>query len=155
MRMITKEILLVGLLAVTPAVTQAAELAKDYPVKPVSFADVKVADAFWAPRIEVNRTVSIPHALKMCEDTGRIGNFDIAAGLTDGKPQGVPWCDSDVYKVAEGCWYSLRLHADPRLRGYLDDLIAKIRAAQKEDGYLYTARSGNPEDWHGFCGKTR
>src|SRR5690606_87879 len=41
----------------------------------------------------------------------------------------------------EGAAYSLRLHPDSRLDRYLDDLIAKIAAAQEPDGYLYTART--------------
>ena len=33
------------------------------------------------------------------------------------------------------------MHPDPELDKYLDDLIAKIAAAQEDDGYLYTART--------------
>jgi hypothetical protein len=38
---------------------------KDYPVRPVAFTDVKLFDVFWAPRLETNRTVSVPYALRM------------------------------------------------------------------------------------------
>jgi hypothetical protein len=37
------------------------------------------------------------------------------------------------------------VHPDPELDKYLDELIAKIGAAQEEDGYLYTARTIFPE----------
>ena len=34
------------------------------PIQEVSFTDVHIDDHFWAPRIETNRKVSIPSALK-------------------------------------------------------------------------------------------
>ena len=43
--------------------------------------------------------------------------------------------------MIEGAAYSLACEPDPELDKYLDDLIAKIAAAQEPDGYLYTART--------------
>jgi hypothetical protein len=40
----------------------AMPLSRDYPVKPVPFTAVHFHDAFWLPRIETNRTVTIPFA---------------------------------------------------------------------------------------------
>jgi hypothetical protein len=34
-------------------------------------------DAFWAPRLEVNRTVTLPHVYRKLEETGRISAFDL------------------------------------------------------------------------------
>lgn len=126
----------------------------DYPFTPVSFKSVKLTDAFWAPRIETNRTVTIPYAFKLCEDTGRITNFEIAGGLKQGAfCSKYPFDDSDVYKIIEGASYSLSVHPDPELIKYVDDVIAKIAAAQELDGYLYTARTIDPAhppvDWVG------
>ena len=39
----------------------------DYPVQPVPFTAVHLTDVFWAPRIETNRTVTIPAAFQKCE----------------------------------------------------------------------------------------
>ncbi|HEV2295883.1 MAG TPA: beta-L-arabinofuranosidase domain-containing protein [Tepidisphaeraceae bacterium] len=108
------------------------------PLKPVPFTDVKFHDAFWAPRLETNRTVTIPHDFHMCEKTGRIANFARAAGREKGDFQGIYFDDSDVYKVIEGAAYSLATHPDPKLDKYLDDLIDTIAAAQQPDGYLFT-----------------
>ena len=36
----------------------------DYPIKPVPFTAVHLRDVFWAPRIEINHTVSIPSAFE-------------------------------------------------------------------------------------------
>ena len=63
-------------LSVWPA---EAQLQKDYPVKPVPFTAVRLTDQFWAPKIETNRTVSIPFAFEQCETTGRVENFLRAA----------------------------------------------------------------------------
>ncbi len=108
------------------------------PLKPVPFTDVKFRDDFWAPRLETNRTVTIPHDFAMCEKTGRLANFARAAGREKGDFQGIFYDDSDVYKVIEGAAYSLATHPDPKLDKYLDDLIDTIAAAQQPDGYLYT-----------------
>jgi DUF1680 family protein len=104
----------------------------------VPFTEVKFRDAFWAPRIETNRTVTIPHDFAMCEKTGRLANFARAAGREKGDFQGIFYDDSDVYKVIEGAAYSLATQPDPKLDKYLDDLIDTIAAAQQPDGYLYT-----------------
>ena len=52
---------------------------RDYPVKPVPFTAVHINDGFWAPRIETNRTVTIPFAFGKDEETGRVDNFIRAA----------------------------------------------------------------------------
>src|SRR6185437_1102497 len=71
--------------------------AHDYPFKPVPFTAVHMTDAFWAPRIETNRKVTIPCAFKECEITGRVANFVRAAealrgqlGANDRKLPGYP-----------------------------------------------------------------
>ena len=115
-----------------------AELKKDYPIKPISFTNVKFTDEFWQRRMETNRKVTIPYDFQKCERTGRIGNFAKAGGLMKGKFRGLYFDDSDVYKVIEGAAYSLALSQDAKLGKYLDVLIDKIAAAQWSDGYLYT-----------------
>ena len=46
-----------------------------YPVHNVPFTAVTVDDDFWSPRIETNRTVTIPYDFPKCEETERIANF--------------------------------------------------------------------------------
>ena len=134
---------------------------RDYPVKPVPFTAVHVNDGFWAPRIEINRTVTIPFAFGKDEETGRIDNFIRAAKALRGEPlenkkyPPYPFDDTDVYKVIEGASYTLSVHPDPKLDAYLDGLIAQIGAAQEKDGYLYTARTINPLQPHPWSGKER
>ncbi|MCX6904994.1 MAG: glycoside hydrolase family 127 protein [Verrucomicrobia bacterium] len=129
---------------------------RDYPVTPVPFTAVRIQDDFWSQRLETNRTRTIWYDFQKCEETGRIDNFAKAGGLMKGEFKGIPFDDSDVYKVIEGAAYSLALHPDPKLDQYLDDLIAKIAAAQEPDGYLYTARRlFPPEKMPRMSGKTR
>jgi DUF1680 family protein len=114
----------------------------DYPYQPVTFTSVHFSDNFWLPRLETNRKVTIPFALEQCEETGRLKNFEIAGGAAEGEFCSIyPFDDSDVYKIIEGASYTLNIQRDPALEGFLDALIAKIAAAQEEDGYLYTART--------------
>ncbi len=130
--------------------------ARDYTITPAAFTDVAFADAFWARRLEVNRTVTIPFAFKQSEDTGRIKNFEIAGRLATGSfCSRYAFDDSDVFKVIEGATYSLALHPDPALDAYLDGLIAKIAKAQEPDGYLYTARTIDPANAMKMAGKQR
>ncbi len=131
---------------------------RDYPIRPVPFTDVEFADAFWRPRLATNRDVTVWYDFRKCEETGRIANFARAGGLEDGEFEGIPFNDSDVFKVIEGAAYSLALEPDPKLDAYLDALIAKIAAAQEDDGYLYSARTlgftndmTGPERWSNLC----
>lgn len=152
-----------ALWAATPAepARQPTTGAPDYPVQPVPFTAVTLDDAFWAPRIETNRTASIPTALQQCELTGRVGNFRRAAQvlrgepLTDTRPPGYPFDDSDLYKVIEGASYALSVHPDVKLDAYVDQLIATIASAQEADGYLYTTRTINPSAPHPWAGRAR
>jgi uncharacterized protein len=114
----------------------------DYPIQPVPFTSVKLTDNFWSPRIKKNADITIPIAFGYCKSTGRIKNFEIAAGLDTGKFQTIyPFDDSDVFKIIEGASYSLQTYPDPKLDAFLDTLIGKIRKAQEPDGYLYTNRT--------------
>ncbi|UCG46706.1 MAG: glycoside hydrolase family 127 protein [Phycisphaerales bacterium] len=113
-------------------------LERDYNVKPVPFSRVEVEDDFWTPRLETSRKVTIPYAFAKCEETGRIRNFEKAAGLMKGAHEGIYFNDSDVYKVMEGAAYSLQVRPDTMMRLYLDKLVKIMARAQWEDGYLFT-----------------
>lgn len=153
------------------AVTLQAQ-QRDYPISPVSFKQVQLTDSFWSPRIERNRTATIPASFARCETTGRVSNFVMAAqslaagqftatqgssGQQPAAPKGkfctkFPFDDTDIYKTIEGASYSLAVHPDPALSAYVDALIDTVAHAQEPDGYLYTARtidSLHPHAWSG------
>ncbi|MGD0038484.1 MAG: beta-L-arabinofuranosidase domain-containing protein, partial [Bacteroidota bacterium] len=129
---------------------------KDYPITPVPFTNVKVLDEFWAPRLKINKEVTIPIAFKMAEETGRIANFKIAGKLMKGKFRTqYPFDDSDIYKNIEAASYSLQIMPDSVLEAYVDKLITYIAAAQEPDGYLYTCRTIDPLHPHEWSGLKR
>lgn len=121
-----------------PANGKAALLPAGSRLTELPLTAVQIQDTFWSPRLEVNRTRTLEHVYKELEATECIRNFDIASGKVQAKFGGPWWADSDVYKWIEGASYILALHPDPRLESKVDELIAKIAAAQQKDGYLDT-----------------
>jgi hypothetical protein len=116
-----------------------------YPIAGVPFTAVRLTDAFWAQRLETNRSVTIPFGFKKSEEEGRLRNFERAARRLAGAYEGkMPFDDTDVYKLIEGASYSLQSHPDPALDRYLDGVIATIAAAQEPDGYLTTYKTIDP-----------
>ncbi|MCQ2347394.1 MAG: glycoside hydrolase family 127 protein [Paludibacteraceae bacterium] len=106
--------------------------------KHVDFSNVHIQDAFWSPRLERVATATIPVCIDQTEvQTGRIRNFENAAAHT-GEHSGIFFDDSDVYKALEAIAYSLINQPDLALEAKADEWIAKIAAAQQEDGYINT-----------------
>jgi len=137
-------------------INQHAQKGDAETIKEVPFTDVNINDNFWKPRIETNRTVSIPSAFQQCSETGRLHNFALAGDLTEGEQKGdYPFDDTDVYKVIEGASYTLAVKYDPELDSYIDSLITLIAAAQENDGYLYTCRTNECERLHRWMGDER
>ena len=130
-----------------------AQTPVDYAIKGIPFNTVSLNDGFWLPKIETNRTITIPSSFQKCEETGRVENFILASGAKKGKFLTVyPFDDTDIYKTIEGAAFSMTVHPDKALDRYVDSLIAIVAAAQEPDGYLYTARTidpAHPHDWSG------
>ena len=146
----------VPLLAGLTACSQSVYVPSDEPIREVPFTDVRLSDSFWAPRIETNRTVSIPSAFRQCEINGRFDNFAIAGKLMQGEHRGdFPFDDTDPYKIIEGASYSLAAHYDEHLDHYLDSVIALIAAAQEDDGYLTTCVTNRCKRLEGWWGTRR
>jgi DUF1680 family protein len=131
---------IVALLSATPTA-----VPRDYAIRAVPMTAVTIDDGFWAPKLEINRTITIPHILKENDDTGRVANFEKAAGRKRGPYEGRRFNDTDVYKIIEAASYSLALVPDPRLSTRLDELIQLIAESQEKDGYLFPARTIDPQ----------
>lgn len=127
----------------------------DYPIKDINFTQVHLSDKFWLPRIEINRTVTIPASFERCENTGRVKNFVMAAEKKGKFCTVYPFDDTDIYKTIEGASFSLATHPDKKLDAYVDSLVTIIKNAQEPDGYLYTARTIDPLNVGGWVGKER
>ncbi|QPC83741.1 glycoside hydrolase family 127 protein [Phototrophicus methaneseepsis] len=122
-----------------------SDIKLDYQIQPIEFTKVQIQDKFWSNRIQTSCNVTIPSNFGKSETTGRINNFAKAGGLMEGAYEGLWHNDSDVFKIIEGAAYALQYEYNPELDTYLDDLIAKIAAAQEADGYLYTPRTIDPD----------
>ena len=154
-------------IALTAAMMMPAAAAKKqqpahgYPINPVPFTAVKVTPGtFWGQRLEASRKVTIPLAFSKCEETGRYTNFSNAAQhLKDPskvfKVGGLSFDDTDPYKTIEGASYILQTYPDKRLVAYIDSVLDVIASAQEPDGYLYTARTQNPQHPHEWAGDKR
>ena len=141
-----------------------------YPFTQVPFTSVKIApNTFWGDRIQAAREVTIPLAFSKCESEHRYKNFEMAAytlqhpghpGLQTpewdvAKFMGFSFDDTDVYKTIEGASYVLQTYPDKKLKAYIDSVLDVVGAAQEPDGYLYTARTINPEHPHGWAANRR
>ena len=141
-----------------------------YPYTQVPFTSVKITpNTFWGDRIHAAREVTIPLAFSKCESEHRYKNFEMAAytlqhpghpGLQTpewdvSKFMGFSFDDTDVYKTIEGASYVLQTYPDAKLKAYIDSVLDVVAAAQEPDGYLYTARTINPEHPHQWSGKKR
>ena len=140
-----------------------SKLNQGYPITPVAFTSVKVTpNTFWGQRLEASRNVTVPLAFSKCEESKRYANFSNAAvHLKDSskvfeiKKGTFPFDDTDPYKTIEGASYILQTYPDKALAAYIDSVLNVIAAAQEPDGYLYTARTQNPQHPHDWSGMTR
>lgn len=130
-----------GLFAAAPAAGQERVGLREVP-----FTDVRLEDSFWTAWQRAARERLLPHNLRMCDETGRLANFDKAAGKAEGKYEGYFFNDSDVYKMIEGAAYLLSLERDSEIERQVDALIARIAAAQQPDGYLNSYFSLTPDE---------
>ena len=155
-----KLFIFVSILAVSGSGIAKNIVKNSYPFEQVPFTSVKISqNSFWGNRIKAVRDVTIPLAFSKCETEGRYDNF-VKAAHPDEKYDvstfmGFPFDDTDVYKTIEGASYVLQTFPDKKLVEYIDSVLDIVAAAQEPDGYLYTARTINPQKPHRWSGSKR
>lgn len=103
--------------------------------------DVQWTKGFWAERFRVCKDSMVPHlwatytSKTMCYS---FQNFRIAAGLDTGRFRGPSFHDGDFYKTLEAVAALYASTKDKHLDAMMDEAIAVIAKAQREDGYVYT-----------------
>lgn len=110
-------------------------------VRTVGLDETHWTHGFWADRFELCRTQMVPGMARLMEGTNYsqfYRNFEIAAGLADGKSRGASFNDGDFYKFLEGASAILAATNDPTLDAKLDKIIGVIAKAQETNGYLDT-----------------
>lgn len=103
--------------------------------------EVKLNDGFWAERLQTCTETMIPEMWSIYSDAERSGalrNFEIAAGLKEGKHKGAPFHDGDFYKMVEAASMAYAVTKDERFNRMIDEVIPLFKASQRADGYIHT-----------------
>ncbi|PZX50974.1 aceric acid hydrolase [Algoriphagus chordae] len=108
---------------------------------------------FWGRWAEVSRDTMAMNMLHVYENdtlSHAFLNFEIAAGLKEGRYRGAPFHDGDFYKTLEALVSVYATTGDSKYYEELERIIPVIAAAQRSDGYLHTStlikQRTNPED---------
>ena len=107
-------------------------------MRELDLRSVRILGGFWGPRLQMNARQALPHQWEQLETSGCIDNFRL---LAEGKPgfrTGWFFADSDAYKWLDAASRVAATHPSRELTDRIDGFIALIRAAQADDGYLYT-----------------
>jgi len=109
-------------------------------LKSINIGDCEWTSGFWADKFKLCEEVMVPHMGEILKgDVGHAyNNFKIAAGLKEGKHQGMRWHDGDFYKWMESAMYVYAINKDPGILEDLDEIVEAIGKAQEDDGYLST-----------------
>ncbi|WP_423128616.1 aceric acid hydrolase [Gaoshiqia sp. Z1-71] len=107
----------------------------------VNMTDVNWTNGFWAERFHVCEHSMVPHMMDMyLNDSISHGfaNFEIAAGLKQGKHVGPPFHDGDFYKILEAMIMVNSVNPDEQTGQEIDSIISVIAKTQRADGYIHT-----------------
>jgi DUF1680 family protein len=110
-------------------------------VRTVGLDEVHWTGGFWQQHFENCRTNMIPNMGRLMEGTNYthfFRNFEIAAGLAEGRSRGAPFNDGDFYKLMEAACATYAITGEEYLDRHLDRAIEVIAKAQRADGYLHT-----------------
>jgi uncharacterized protein len=110
-------------------------------VQPLALGEVRWTSGFWAERFELCRTNMLPSMGRLMEGTNYsqfFRNFEIAAGLAEGRYRGSPFNDGEFYKLMQAASAAYAVAPSDYFRRNLDRAIAVIAQAQGADGYLHT-----------------
>lgn len=139
--------LIVGVMLALPVMTMAqkslvnTQASRYARLTGVGLSEVEWTRGFWAERFAVCRDSMVPLLWKTYNDASlshSFKNFEIAAGLDTGRFKGPSFHDGDFYKTLEAVAGMYALTKDQKLDRWMDDAIAVIGKAQKDDGYIYT-----------------
>src|SRR2546421_4045307 len=102
---------------------------------PVPISRVKIHDAFWARRQEVNRTATLPLIYRHLQETGRVEALKLEWKAGQPNRPHIFW-ESDLGKWIEAASYSLRSRPDAELEQQMNQVVELLVKAQQPDGYL-------------------
>jgi uncharacterized protein len=135
--------------------------AEQLALRPIRDGGVRIEGGFWGRYQALNRDTTIPHGMRMLEETGSLENLRIAAGTSAGEYSMPLFRDSDVYKVLEAIAWERAHGADAEQDRFFAATTELLARAQQPDGYLNSyiqvvqaeKRFGNPAMGHElYCG---
>ncbi|WP_402374732.1 glycoside hydrolase family 127 protein [Isoptericola rhizosphaerae] len=119
----------------------------------LGIGELALDGGFWGELQETNARATLQHCLDWMERLGWLANFDRVTDGTAGTP-GVPrpgwqFSDSEVYKLLEAAAWELGRTADPAAEALWTKVVARVAAAQDDDGYLNTCygHGNQPARW--------
>ncbi|MGC3960943.1 MAG: glycoside hydrolase family 127 protein [Verrucomicrobiota bacterium] len=110
-------------------------------VQPIALAEAHWTSSFWFDRFELCRTNMLPSMGRLMEGTNYshfLRNFEIAAGLAEGRYRGASFNDGELYKLMQAASAAYAIAPSEYFRRNLDRVIDIIAKAQREDGYIHT-----------------
>lgn len=120
----------------------AGESWRPYAVaQPLARGETHWTSGFWADRFELCRTNMLPGLGRIMEGTNYsqfFRNFEIAAGLKEGRYRGAPFNDGEFYKLIQAASEVYAVSPSDNFRSNLDRAIDVIAKAQRADGYIHT-----------------
>ena len=115
--------------------------------RPLGPDEIQLTGGIWQQKQQLNTEVILEHCETWMERVGWTGNFDRAAAGTIGTDHaGIEFVDSEIYKLLEAMAWDLGRGHSASLEDRYQGLVARVAAAQEEDGYLHTSfgRPGQP-----------
>jgi DUF1680 family protein len=119
-------------------------------LRPLGIDEVRITGGFWGDRQHINAAATLTHIESKLESEGWLPNFDLAAaGALPAGRRGREFSDSEVYKFLEALAWEVGRTGDEEHDARLRRIVARVAAAQEDDGYLNTAfgRPGQPARW--------
>jgi DUF1680 family protein len=104
-------------------------------------ADVRWNGGLLGGRFAAARDTMVPHMgeiLRSEKDSHAWHNYLFAAGVEQGRFRGPPFNDGDFLKWLEALVQVFAVTKDPAQEKQIDEIIAVVAKAQREDGYLHT-----------------
>src|ERR1700733_4451981 len=104
---------------------------------PLPLGQTRWTTGFWADRFNLCKTSMVPSMGRLMQDAARgrfLVNFQVAAGLVEGKHHGAKWDDGDFYKWLESAAATFAVTRDPALDADMDRMIALIARTQDPHG---------------------
>jgi DUF1680 family protein len=107
----------------------------------VALRDVRWTGGLMGSRHQVCRDSMVPAMGRLMRETERhkfVGNFEVAAGVIEGRHRGPRWDDGDFYKWLEGATTVAGLGGDKDVIADVESLAQIVARAQRPDGYIHT-----------------